>query len=535
MRLKLRRSAVALLAAALLCCTLSVQALAPGRLLPAAFQVTVRFHSSGSGSEAPPPLSVEQGGQLVLPQTQLSSPMGVQDWHFAGWSERANASAPDYLPGDALYLTRNMELYAVFTQTPAVPPSQEGSVRFTVQTGAHTKYMSGVNDGLFHPDQPLTRAELAQMLCNIVAERPGTPAGFPDVPSDKWYAQAVQTMAGLGILPGYSDGSFRPEQAVTRAETAQALACLIPSGGTPRSFPDVPSGHPNYSAISAVGGYGLFGGDGNGNFNPGSPFRRAEAAVVFNRLLGRVPDSSAVYANNLRYFPDVPTDHWAYAQVMEASTTHGHTPVGSGELWKDVQVETVPLADGFYRINGRLYCVSGGQFLRSTCLDCFCFDAEGRYTTGDVKLDEKLNALVDQYTNESMTRDQKLRALYNYCRDNFSYLKRPLVETGAAGWEPEYASAFLSMGKGNCYSFASLFCLLARETGQPAYTVVGGLGKNASPHGWVEMKLDGTVYTFDPQLEWRYVHDYGRKSHNLFKVLPQKTSHTYTKLSGGVP
>ena len=77
--------------------------------------------------------------------------MGVQDWHFAGWSERANASVPNYLPSASFYLTRNMELYTVFTQPPAVPPSQGESVRFTVQTGAHTKYMSGVNDGPFHP------------------------------------------------------------------------------------------------------------------------------------------------------------------------------------------------------------------------------------------------------------------------------------------------------------------------------------------------------------------------------------------------
>ena len=86
-----------------------------------------------------------------------------------------------------------------------------------------------------------------------------------------------------------------------------------------------------------------------------------------------------------------------------------------------------------------------------------------------------------------------------------------------------------------CFSFSSLFCLLARNIGQPAYTVIGGLGKNASPHGWVEIMLDGNNYMFDPQLEWSYVHDYGRKSHNLFKVFPQNTGHTYKKLSGGTP
>jgi len=538
MKQKLRRLAAVLLSAVLLCCTLSVQALAPGPL--ASVQVTLFFHASGSSSPAPEPITIEQGGQLFLPQARLDSPMGAEDRSFAGWSESVTASVPQYLPGDALYLTRSMDLYAVFTKTSAGSSSghsqpEQTRAAFTIKTGEHTQYMSGMGDGLFHPAEALSRGELAQLLYSIVVERPGQGASFPDAAPGEWYTPAVSAMAGLGILPGYDDGSFRPTQAVTRAETAQALAQLIPADGPEKIFRDVSSGHPAYAAISAVGGFGLFGGDENGNFNPDAGLQRAEAAVVFNKLLGRSPDPAAIYSRSLRYFPDVPTTHWAYAQVMEAATTHGHTLSGSGELWRDVQPEAVPLDDGCYRLNGRLYCVSGGRFLRSEAKDCFYFDAEGRYTTGDTALDNQLNALVEQLTDSSMTRDKKLKALYNYCRDNFSYLKRPLVAAGTTGWEPEYASAFLSMGKGNCYSFSSLFCLLAREIGQPAYTVVGGLGKNASPHGWVEIRLDGTNYMFDPQLEWRYVHDYGRKSHNLFKVLPQNTGHTYTKLSGGTP
>lgn len=550
---KIGRLTAVLLSAVLLCCILPIHQLAAGPSVTslAAAQVTVRFHANGGSSEAPGAMSGEQGQQFTLPQTRVYAPMGLTNLYFVGWSERSSAAVPDYLPGDQVYLTRDMDLYAVFSETPPAfgpdpgqsedpttpvkPGTGSSPSSFTIKTGAHTKYMSGVNDGLFHPSQALTRAELAQMLYNIVVERPSMGASFGDVPSNSWYAPAVNAMAGLGILPGYSDGSFRPTQAVTRAESAAALAQLIPAGGQTKAFRDVPSSHPGYAAISAVGGYGLFSGDENGSFNPSASFQRAEAAVVFNKLLGRVPDTSAIYSKSLRYFPDVPTGHWAYGHVMEATTTHGHTPTGSGELWRDVQTEPVPLADGLYRINGWLYCVSGRQFLRSAAKDCFYFDAEGRYTTGDADLDAKLNALVEKYTNDSMTRDQKLRALYNYCRDNFSYLKRPLLKTGATSWEPEYASAFLSMKKGNCFSFSSLFCLLARELGQPAYTVIGGLGKSVSPHGWVEIKLDGTNYMFDPQLEWRYVHDYGRKSHNLFKVLPQNTSHLYTKLSGGTP
>lgn len=540
MKKKIRRLTTTLLMAVLLCCVLPVLALVPD--LSIAAQITVHFHNSGSASAAPDPIAIGQGGQVILPQTKLSSPIGVQGWYFAGWSEDISASAPQYLPGEAIYLTRSIDLYAVFTQTPPdtssgqpSPTSQQKTAAFTIRTGSHTRYMSGADDGLFHPSQALSRGEMAQLLYNIVVERPSQSPGFSDVPSDSWYAPAVSAMAGLGILPGYSDGFFRPLQPVTRAEAAQALALLIPANVHTRSFPDVPASHPAYAAISAAGGYGLFSGDTSGNFNPDASLQRAETAVVFNRLLGRSPDSTAIYASDLRYFPDVPTTHWAYGAVMEAVTTHSHIPSGSGELWREVQSEPVPLADGCYRLNGQLYCVSNGRFLRSETYECFSFDAEGRYTTGDSALDDRLNALADQYTNSSMTRDQQLRALYNYCRDNFSYLKRPLLEAGTTGWEPEYAASFLSMGKGNCYSFASLFCLLAREIGQPAYTVIGGLGKNASAHGWVEIKLDGTVYLFDPQLEWRYVHDYGYKSHNLFKVFPQNTGHTYTKLSGGVP
>lgn len=548
MNKKPHRLAASFLLAVLLCCILPIrdQAIEPLPVpLAASAQVTVRFHANGGSSDPPSPMSGDQGQQFTLPQTRIHTPLGMTDLFFVGWSERSSAAIPDYLPGDSVYLTRDMDLYAVFSQTPPafdpnpgheLPSAPDKSPStLTIKTGAHTKYMSGVNDGLFHPSQPLTRAEMAQMLYNIVAERPNTGTSFSDVPSTAWYAPAVSAMAGLGVLEGYSDGSFRPTQAITRAESAAALAQLIPTGQSAKTFRDVPAGHPSYDAISAVGGYGLFNGDDNGNFNPSADFQRAEAAVVFNKLLGRVPDSSAIYSRSLRYFPDVPTSHWAYGQIMEASTSHGHTPTSYGELWRDIQTEPVPLADGFYRILGRLYCVSGGQFLRSTTLDCFTFDNEGRYTTGDAELDDKLNSLVEKYTNDSMTRDQKLRALYNYCRDNFSYLKRPLVAAGATDWEPEYAAGFLSMKKGNCYSFSSLYCLLARNVGQPAYTVVGGLGKKASPHGWVEIRLDGTVYLFDPQLEWRYVHDYGRKSHNLFKVLEKNAPHVYTKLSGGVP
>ena len=534
----MRRLLAAPLAAmlVLMCCVWPVQAFAPES--PAAeTQVTVRFHANGSESEAPAPISGKRGEPILLPQVWLSSPLGIEDLYFAGWSERSTAASFQYQPGDTICPMGDMELYAVFARTPSshTPDAEGNGQPGSVQTGgSHKSYMSGGSDGLFHPDRPLTRAEMAQMLYRIVTEQPSRAAAFSDVPSDSWYAPAVSAIAGLGLLEGYQDGTFRPDQPITRGEAAQALSHLLPAGGAGKEFRDVPPGHPHYAAISSAGGYGLFQGGPEGNFSPDSSLVRAEAAVVFNKLLDRVPDPSAA-PQRLRCFPDVPTTHWAYGQVMEAVTTHGYALSGGSEVWRDIQTEPVPLEDGYYRLCGRLYCVSGGQFLRSAAQACFTFDSEGRYTTGDTALDEQLNLLVEQLTTPSMHRDEQLRAVYEYCRDHFSYLKRPLVEAGQTGWEPEYASAFLSMGKGNCYSFSALYCLLARNLGQPAYTVVGGLGTVTAPHGWVEIQLDDVVYLFDPQLEWRYVHDYGRKSHDLFKILPESAPHEYIKLGGGAP
>ena len=59
--------------------------------------------------------------------------------------------------------------------------------------------------------------------------------------------------------------------------------------------------------------------------------------------------------------------------------------------------------------------------------------------------------------------------------------------------------------------------------------MVGARGASNSPHGWVEMELDGTVYMFDPQLEWRYLHDYGRTGYDLFKMLPSHARFTYIR------
>lgn len=448
-------------------------------------------------------------------------------------------------------------LAASLTAPAAAAPARDAPVMLIPQdTGTHAKYMDG-SSGWFRPEQDVTRAELAQMLSAVTADAPSSAPAFYDVPWDAWYAPAVQKAAGLGLMSG-TDGAFRPNDSATRAECAAALAQLIPydAWNGMQTFPDVPTGHWAYLSISRTAAYGLFRGDGAGLFRPDDGLKRCEAAAVFNRLLGRSGDLVYILdRNDLRAFPDVPPSHWAYSDIMEATVTHQCASGGyAREVWTsavseptlaagqptptpdptpDFSPEPTPeppvssFSDGPRRVDGRLYWFVNGEPLRSQSVSGLYFDENGCYTTGNAELDEKLNAIVEELTDVSMTRDQKLRVLFNYVRDNFKYLKRPLISKGQTGWEPEYALFFLKNGKGNCYSFSAAYCLLCRELGLPAYTVVGSALN--SPHGWVEIVLDGSVYMFDTQLEWRYLHDWGKSGYDFFKMSPDSTPVQYTR------
>ena len=368
----------------------------------------------------------------------------------------------------------------------------------------HLKYMDGNVWGLFEPEKNLTRAEAAQILYNLLANPPKKGGSFADVPDTMWYAQAVNVLARMGIMRGDDDGYFHPEEDFTRAQCAQAVAHFLEPGRRGVTFDDVPPDAPYYDAVCAAAANGLFSRPADG-FRPDDALTRAEAAAVFNQLLGRSPDEDTIRSSpQLCGFPDVPETHWAYAEIMEATTDHEQRRLAVGELWTSMTEERVPLADGFHNINGWLYCVRDGKFLCSRTVDGFTFGADGRYLTGNLTLDEKLAEIIRRETSSDMTDREKLRAVYRHVRDNFTYIKRRLVSQGQEGWEPAYAEAFLKDGRGNCFGFAATFCLLARQLGFDAHTVVGWLGQRRQPHGWVEIKLNGRTYVYDAELEMKY-------------------------------
>ena len=400
----------------------------------------------------------------------------------------------------------------------AAAPSAEAPSGTLLITDRHVAYLTG-SGGSFAPQSNLTRAEAAQILLCLLPQQPSVTASYADVPADAWYAQAAGVLGSLGVIrPGMS--TFLPDEEITRGEFVHYIACFFPPRMDTTQFSDVPFGHPYAAYILTAKAYGWVTGFSDGTFRPNQTLTRAEAVAILNRALGRTPDKSYIDSTQPIFYLDVPSDSWFYYDVVEASVAHSHTAYGTEERWSSHTPTSSGLATGFYLIDGWLCYYDGalGSLARSTSVGSFDFDASGHFTTGSADLDQRLYDIVAQNTTSDMTQEQKLRALYVYTRDSFTYLRRPAYSFGATGYMQKDALNMLETGYGNCYSYSSLFWYLARWIGYDAKIYSGTVGSNKAPHGWVEIAFDGKDYIFDTELEMAY-HKKGRYEINLYKYI----------------
>lgn len=189
-------------------------------------------------------------------------------------------------------------------------------------------YIAGFPDGTFKPGKEVTRAEAVRMFVKLVnngAELPKNPTtSFKDA-NNAWYSDEINYAVAKGFIKGYSDGTFKPNQAITRAEFAQMISAFVKNGypGT-GSFKDV-KGHWASDAISALYGNKNIKGYGDGTFKPDQKLTRAEAVTILNSVFGRNTKSNS-FANvseaGLRRFSDVSKSHWAYYEILDASNGH---------------------------------------------------------------------------------------------------------------------------------------------------------------------------------------------------------------------
>ena len=181
------------------------------------------------------------------------------------------------------------------------------------------------------PQNNITRAEVATIFYRLLedevrAEYDTVVNEFSDVTADSWYNQTVSTLARMGIVKGYEDGTFRPNAPITRAEFgAIATRFFAETGATyePGTFTDVTGNEWFANAIQDAVNLGLIGGYPDGTVRPNNNITRAEACAIVNRTLGRVPDADHLLPEDeMKTWPDNPESAWFYADMQEA--TNGH-------------------------------------------------------------------------------------------------------------------------------------------------------------------------------------------------------------------
>ena len=189
-----------------------------------------------------------------------------------------------------------------------------------LNTAQDLAYMHGFSDGNFRPGSLLTRGQVATIFYRLLKDRDvEAPAAFDDVPDGYWCADAVNTLAALGVVNGITGSTFAPDQPITRAQFVTICVRLAQSSAQGKSFTDVPETYWAHDAISTASAYGWVNGVTSSTFAPDQPITRAQAAAIINRLLGR--QMAGKTYEDARKYPDVPGTYWAWRNICEASSS----------------------------------------------------------------------------------------------------------------------------------------------------------------------------------------------------------------------
>lgn len=218
-------------------------------------------------------------------------------------------------------------------------PTQTGIANW-LRTDKHTTSMTGYGNGLFGPEDKVTRAQVAQIFYRLLKDNNvKITVNFTDVPDDAWYATAVNTLGSLGIVGGIGDGRFDPNRPITRAEfcvIATRFAKVVSTVENP--FSDINAQDWYYTAVTTAASYDWVTGMGDGTFRPYDVITRAQAATIINRMLGAAADRAFVDKYVPNPYKDVSTTHWAYYQIIEASVAHDHGYDAEGvEIWNSLK------------------------------------------------------------------------------------------------------------------------------------------------------------------------------------------------------
>ncbi len=202
----------------------------------------------------------------------------------------------------------------------------------SISADYHTAFIKGYEDNTFKPEGSMSRAEACTIVTRLACGGDDrVPAhhetAFSDVTKNDWFYNYVSTCEYLGYLKGYT-GEFLPNQNITRAEFAELVynMGLLNAELYTKTFVDVDESHPKYNVIMAAAKSGLINGSKNGDgtysFKPDDSITRAEVVKIINNAYGKKCSAEGIFSSVLgSTFTDI-KDHWAYADIIDASKEH---------------------------------------------------------------------------------------------------------------------------------------------------------------------------------------------------------------------
>lgn len=287
---------------------------------------TLTFDTMGGSKIAPE--TVRHGLTVAKPKDPVNGGYIFDGWYTdKTFRHRYDFSTP---------LTEDITIYAKWflIVLPGVTVKKNTP---KLNTADHFAYVQGYPDGTVKPAGNITRAETAAILFRLMDDASrktyySTKSGFRDVASGSWYNTYVATLNNAGVITDSSNGCFRPNEAITRAELAAMLAKFSETTGAANYFNDVSAKYWAANAIAICAKLGWITGYPDGTFRPDKNVTRAELMAMINRATGRAPKSADAFLPGMKTWIDNTSDKWYYLDVQEATNSHSYTVKGS-ETW----------------------------------------------------------------------------------------------------------------------------------------------------------------------------------------------------------
>ena len=325
--------------------------------IPDRYQVTINYVSSNTNWGSVSPLSKEvitlKNGENLVEEATITTTASTATsaggrCYFVNWTKKqegttdvstvtpsANLTAQTFNAkgGDVYTFTANFDRSSgggSGGSNRPKPPVVE--IPDDVPTGLngkdHYAYIIGYGNNDVRPQNNITRAEVATIFFRLLTDETRTANmtksnSYNDVKDGDWFCCAVSTLSKMGIIKGYEDGSFKPNDPISRAEFAAIAARFDPDGDkTPASFFDVTS-HWAKDEISIAANHGWIKGYEDGSFKPDQKITRAETMTLVNRVLNRLPETKDDLHKDMKTWVDnMDETAWYYLAVQEATNSH---------------------------------------------------------------------------------------------------------------------------------------------------------------------------------------------------------------------